>query len=469
MPRFFLPLLFVFLPVYLSAGSECLRVFPDVFSAAAGIDVRSGGRLEATGATLETPKITGRAALLHCGSHLCAASQNAPQTLPAFVFEQTPRTDTLEIAVDTTLKDENLSDIVITEPGVTVTFSAPPSKGGRPPLQRIGTITDETGSATLRFEAGDYHIAAIRVKALRRLPPRIAPAFAVEPEAQARLFLHKGMTVSQNTFAPQRLALNPEPKTVMKPKTFFGVIPNGFARKRVSAEPKDLLLYSQGKIMIDIRGKMSGAAYLYGYDDVSIASAASSRFEGAVHADGTLHLGRSMPPMMPAGTFGYREPEALYALRLCRALPDLPDPDENGRTLLGIDANRNGVRDDLEYYIVERFGSDSEYPKTKTAIALQYAAAASGTLVDPDNAYKNRTDIAMDRAMDCDWYWMEAKKIPYEEGDILDHEFDDRIFNTKKRLINYARYNGALGGHAFVLTEANISSCAIHIDELGEW
>ena len=460
--------LFILFPVVLAAASECEQVFSGVFSAGKGIDVRSGAKLTTPGYTLKTPKITGKTNRLRCGFRICNASGEAPIALPAFVFEQTPRTGSVEFAVDTTLSDENLTDIIITEPGVTVTFAAPFSGGEMTPLQRIGTIIDETGTATLRFKAGDYHIKALRVKALRRLPPRIAPLFSVEPDAQARLFLQEGMTVSPSAFAPQRLALNTEPKTVMMPKRFFGLIPNGFVRKTVSAEPKDLLIYSQGKISIDIRGSLNAAAYLYGYGDVLMASALSSRFKGAVHSDGTLHLGTNTAPMMPAGTYSYREPESLYALRQCRALADHPDPDANNRTLSGIDANRNGVRDDLEYYIIDRFGNDPDYPKTKTAIAMQYAAAAAKTLIDPDNAYKNRTDIAMDKAIDCNWYWMNTKKVPYEEGDILDHALDDRIFNTKERLINYARYNGALGGHAFVDTEENESSCVINIDKLGE-
>lgn len=54
-------------------------------------------------------------------------------------------------------------------------------------------------------------------------------------------------------------------------------------------------------------------------------------------------------------------------------LPPEPDPAINNSTLLGIDSNNNGVRDDVEIYIYKRFSKEAEFPKTMTAIAMQYA------------------------------------------------------------------------------------------------
>ena len=50
-------------------------------------------------------------------------------------------------------------------------------------------------------------------------------------------------------------------------------------------------------------------------------------------------------------------------------LPPEPDPTINNSTLLGIDSNDNGIRDDVEIYILQRYADDTEYPKTKTALA----------------------------------------------------------------------------------------------------
>ncbi len=50
-------------------------------------------------------------------------------------------------------------------------------------------------------------------------------------------------------------------------------------------------------------------------------------------------------------------------------LPPVPDPIENDATVAGIDANGNGVRDDVELAIFEKYSSD----KKARAAALQYA------------------------------------------------------------------------------------------------
>jgi hypothetical protein len=52
-------------------------------------------------------------------------------------------------------------------------------------------------------------------------------------------------------------------------------------------------------------------------------------------------------------------------------LPPEPDHEENDKTLLGIDVNHNGMRDDVERYIVIKESKHSKYPKTWTSIELQ--------------------------------------------------------------------------------------------------
>ena len=51
--------------------------------------------------------------------------------------------------------------------------------------------------------------------------------------------------------------------------------------------------------------------------------------------------------------------------------PPMPDEDENNKTILGIDTNKNGIRDDVEVYIHENFkGKDKYYERM---LAFQYA------------------------------------------------------------------------------------------------
>lgn len=41
-------------------------------------------------------------------------------------------------------------------------------------------------------------------------------------------------------------------------------------------------------------------------------------------------------------------------------LPPMPDEKENSKTLLGIDVNKNGVRDDIEIYIYKNISQDKD-------------------------------------------------------------------------------------------------------------
>ena len=81
-------------------------------------------------------------------------------------------------------------------------------------------------------------------------------------------------------------------------------------------------------------------------------------------------------------------------------LPPEPDETLNNSTLLGIDSNSNGVRDDVERYIIKRFSKDPKYPKTKIALAMQYAWATQKILENPTMA----SDIYESKALACEPY-----------------------------------------------------------------
>ena len=132
-------------------------------------------------------------------------------------------------------------------------------------------------------------------------------------------------------------------------------------------------------------------------------------------------------------------------------LPPEPDPAINNSTLLGIDSNNNGVRDDVEIWIIDRYKDEKRFPRSKIAITMQHAKATQIIIQEPEKAYENKTYELMDRARYCAWYLLENNRdrITFEEIRIFDSEMKDKIFNTKKRLINYAKYNSALGGHVF--------------------
>ncbi len=159
-------------------------------------------------------------------------------------------------------------------------------------------------------------------------------------------------------------------------------------------------------------------------------------------------------------------------------LPPEPDEDKNNETLLGLDFNHNGIRDDVERWIITHYANDPKYPKTKTAIALQYAWASQRILENPTMESKKY----LDDALDCMYYWANKETDKYmnnmsgfERGKfrrklyvLNDPSLDDKIYNTKERIQEYFKFNAALSGNIFDGREESIDNCRININELGE-
>ena len=171
-------------------------------------------------------------------------------------------------------------------------------------------------------------------------------------------------------------------------------------------------------------------------------------------------------------------------------LPPMPDKALNDSTLLGIDSNDNGIRDDVEIYIIKRFET-AEYPKTKTAIALQYAWSSQKILENPSLESSKYEDDALA----CQTYWMrkeqkdvhqriinlaktdfnasiqknlEASKWRTKHEVFGDIEIKDKIYNTKERIQQKFFYNEALSGKILTIGTKSIDRCLINIDGLGE-
>ena len=154
-----------------------------------------------------------------------------------------------------------------------------------------------------------------------------------------------------------------------------------------------------------------------------------------------------------------------------------PDPGEAGKeTLLGIDSNDDGVRDDVERYIYHRF-SKEEYPKTKIAIAMQFGRAVQKILVNPQHAYENKTYIYLENASDCQEYFIGkiTKNDTFEvymnfsnKHTVFDEYFEDFVFNTKDRLEAYIAFNASLSGHTFSDSRQTIADCEVNINDIVE-
>ncbi|MGB6018060.1 MAG: Ig-like domain-containing protein [Sulfurimonadaceae bacterium] len=156
-------------------------------------------------------------------------------------------------------------------------------------------------------------------------------------------------------------------------------------------------------------------------------------------------------------------------------LPPEPDPTINNSTLLGIDANGNGVRDDVERLIIIEEAKNDKYPKTHTAISLQYAWAWQKMIENP--VLESRKYL--EKASACQWYWFNKKTKSIKgfseslqwvksHSGRLGVDLEDKIFNTKERIQQRFKFNEACSGNIFKSAEKNIDACRINIDELGE-
>ena len=145
-------------------------------------------------------------------------------------------------------------------------------------------------------------------------------------------------------------------------------------------------------------------------------------------------------------------------------LPPKPDPKINNSTLLGVDSNDNGVRDDVERYIIKKY---KNHHKIVTEIGFQKARAYQKMLENPLDWEENLK--ALDAASDCNYYFEE---IAEEFGDpiLIDHVMDLRPIqlNTKSRIRAYLTYDKQLSGGVYRLTpySEQKSKCSSEIKTL---
>ena len=148
-------------------------------------------------------------------------------------------------------------------------------------------------------------------------------------------------------------------------------------------------------------------------------------------------------------------------------LPPEPDPAINNSTLLGIDSNDNGVRDDVERWIFKTY----EHPIVQ-AVAMQNARAFQIILVDPSKA--RETKKFMEDVVDCQSYYMHQdsrKLIP--RGKSLYKEQRPVVLNTRERNRAYYERNLALSGGVYPGRDRNTHKTRCDFNETkilqGEW
>jgi len=134
--------------------------------------------------------------------------------------------------------------------------------------------------------------------------------------------------------------------------------------------------------------------------------------------------------------------------------PPEPDPVVNNSTLLGIDVNENGVRDDVERWIYTTYRD--KHP-VHIDIAMQAARAYKKVLKTPEKAKEIHDEVRA--PLHCQFYYMYDaeyfnEQILIDENIITKYFIKTIIFNTENRLNAYLQYDESLSGDSYTLPKS---------------
>ena len=139
-----------------------------------------------------------------------------------------------------------------------------------------------------------------------------------------------------------------------------------------------------------------------------------------------------------------------------------PDPGEAGKqTLLGIDSDSDGVRDDIQRYIYFAYPDEEKVRVALTQVALEYQGLLSQSN-DPDAAFNHAT--RMSRHGEC---------LDYIQGEAAADTLAAlraEILNTKERSLAYINYNNNLAGEIILGAPVQDwkNSCNFDVDAIGD-
>lgn len=133
-------------------------------------------------------------------------------------------------------------------------------------------------------------------------------------------------------------------------------------------------------------------------------------------------------------------------------LPPEPDHTINNSTLLGIDSNNNGVRDDVERWIYKTY--KDKHP-IHIDIAMQAGRAYKKVLETPEKAKEIHDEVSA--PLDCESYYTscsDGRKLQViDENTKIDSKYFRKkiYFNTDKRLEKYWQYDTLLSGDSYTI------------------
>jgi len=142
------------------------------------------------------------------------------------------------------------------------------------------------------------------------------------------------------------------------------------------------------------------------------------------------------------------------------------EPQNPDATLLGVDKNDNGIRDEVERWIYKEMPT-YHHPEIERVVAMTKAKALQMALVDPTNK-DDKVVQAEDRARACWFYYAQSKDIPFDGAvEKFGNRLRDKQFNTRERLKTYLDYDYTLKGTVSTATPTymlNTGYCDKNID-----
>lgn len=139
-----------------------------------------------------------------------------------------------------------------------------------------------------------------------------------------------------------------------------------------------------------------------------------------------------------------------------QTLPPEPDIDQNDATLLGVDANGNGIRDDVERKIIKKYKD-----KIKLNLMFQYAKVDQkilGSDLTKEKAIELEAEGA--KAINCRMY-LKHQGIDLKRGA---RESEVLTYNIKKRVKKYIYFNQLLSGGVYGSKISDWTSDACEFD-----
>jgi hypothetical protein len=117
--------------------------------------------------------------------------------------------------------------------------------------------------------------------------------------------------------------------------------------------------------------------------------------------------------------------------------PSMPDEVENNKTILGVDSNNNGIRDDVEVYIHENFKGSEKYHERMLAFQLAHYLQSSYRIALKDISQIKKQFIPFEEFYACSRYVTDIFIKSYDDTIGMDQRFDElkkKQANNTKRL-----------------------------------